>query len=491
MFLGTGSDVGKSILATAYCRILKNQGYVVAPFKAQNMSNNSYVTIEGGEIGRAQAAQAEAAGVLPSVYMNPVLLKPTGEMGSQVIICGNVHKNMSAADYYRYKSIVKKQVLNSYQKLSDQYQWIVLEGAGSCCEVNLRQHDIVNFEMALQINAPVIIVADIDRGGVFAQIIGSMALISEQEKKLVAGFIINKFRGNPKLFQDGIRFIESHTGKPVLGLVPYYHHIHIDMEDSMSLDASIKHSKNLIHIAVVRPDHISNFTDLEALASEPEVSINWLTKPDRLMEHDAVVIPGSKNVIYDISQLYQRGWPDALRAYLKKDRGFIIGLCGGYQMLGHRISDPEGMEGIQKEVSGFGLLDIHTIIETTKIVKKSCGKERLFQSHVAGYEIHMGRTQSGNNVIPFIDFDTHKEGSISNDGNVFGTYLHGLFDSGSFRKNLLYHIAKKNHIQLNSDIDHLDYWDLKEQNYERLAGHFQEYTQVNNIIQIAMNPLNN
>lgn len=487
MFLGTGSDVGKSILATAFCRILKRRGYLVTPFKAQNMSNNSYVTIEGAEIGRAQATQAEAAGILPSVHMNPVLLKPTGPMGSQVIICGKVHKNMSASDYYNYKNILKKQVINSYQKLSDQYQWIVLEGAGSCCEVNLRQHDIVNFEMALQINAPVIIVADIDRGGVFAQIIGSMELISEQEKNLVAGFIINKFRGNPMLFQDGISFIESYTGKPVFGLVPYFNHIHIDMEDSMSLDASSKHSKNLIQIAVIHLDHVSNFTDLEALASEPEVSINWLKSPNRLMEHDALIIPGSKNVIDDMKKLNQKGWPDALRAFMKKDRGFIIGLCGGYQMIGKTINDPEGIEGCQKEILGLGLLDIQTTIETTKIVKKSFGKENLFQTHVAGYEIHMGRTQTGDQTIPFIEFDTHCDGAISKDGNVFGTYLHGLFDSGSFRKKLLNKIAKKNHIQLNTNIEHLDYWVLKERNYEGLADHFQQYTQVEQIIQIAMN----
>ena len=487
MFLGTGSDVGKSVVATAFCRILKNRGYTIAPFKAQNMSNNSYVTIEGGEIGRAQATQAEAAGILPSVYMNPVLLKPTGEMGSQVIVCGSVHKNMSATDYYAQKSIIKQQVLDSYQQLCQKYQWIVLEGAGSCCEVNLRQHDIVNFEMALHANAPVIIVADIDRGGVFAQIIGSMALISEQEKNLVAGFIINKFRGNPDLFQDGITFIEEYTGKPVLGLIPYYNHIHIDMEDSMSLDATpVNHSKNLIQIAVVRLDHISNFTDIEALSSEPEVSIHWLKSPDRLIEYDAVILPGSKNVIHDISMLTQRGWSDALRSYMQQNRGIIIGLCGGYQMLGNTIQDPESVEGFRKKSSGFGLLDIHTIMDTIKVVKKSSGKENLFQTTVRGYEIHMGQTQLGNDAKPFIDFDTHTDGAISKNASVWGTYMHGLFDSGAFRKNMLKVIAQKNQIQLNSQIEHLDYWDIKEKNYEHLAEHFQKYTQVDKIIHIAM-----
>jgi adenosylcobyric acid synthase len=487
MFLGTGSDVGKSIVATAFCRIFKNRGYSVAPFKAQNMSNNSYVTIEGGEIGRAQATQAEAAGLMPSVHMNPVLLKPTGQMGSQVIVCGQVFKNMSAMEYYACKNDIKEQVMKSYQVLSDQYECIVLEGAGSCCEVNLRVHDIVNFEMALAVKAPVIIVADIDRGGVFAQIIGTMSLISKQEQDLVAGFIINKFRGNPDLFQNGIECIEQKTQKPVLGLVPWYEDIHIDMEDSMSLDLSKPQKKSAaIQIAVIRLAHISNFTDLQALEIEPEISIHWLISPENLFDYDAIIIPGSKNVIDDLKKIRNLGWVEALNEYHKKARGFIVGLCGGYQMLGREIYDTSGVEGPPEKALGLNLLDIHTQMDTIKAVKRSKGIDCLFQTSVQGYEIHMGKTFAGKNVAPFIDSGHHTDGAISSSGIVFGCYLHGLFDSGTFRSQFIKHLAKMNHIQIDPSREHQDYWHMKENAYERLANHFSQYTKMNEILSIAL-----
>jgi len=483
MFLGTGSDVGKSIVATAFCRIFKNRGYSVAPFKAQNMSNNSFVTIEGGEIGRAQATQAEASGLLPSVHMNPVLLKPTGQMGSQVIVHGHVYKNMSAIDYYACKDDIKKQVRQSYQILSDQYECIVLEGAGSCCEVNLRSHDIVNFEMALAVKAPVIIVADIDRGGVFAQIIGTMSLISEQEQNLVAGFIINKFRGNPDLFQNGIDFIEQKTNKPVFGLVPWYEDICIDMEDSMSLDLSKPQKKFAkIQIAVIRLPHISNFTDLQALEIEPEISITWLASPDNLLNYDAIIIPGSKNVIYDLKKIQHLGWFDALQTYHKKSRGFIVGLCGGYQMLGKEVHDDEGVEGPPEKALGINLLDIVTKMSSIKEVKRSEGKDCFFQTSVRGYEIHMGKTVLGNHVRSFIDLGSHSDGAISRSNTVLGSYLHGLFDSGAFRFQFLKHLAQMNHIQIDLTLEHPDYWDLKEDNYERLANHFSQHCKIDDIV---------
>jgi len=486
MLLGTGSDVGKSIVATAFCRIFKNRGYKVAPFKAQNMSNNSYVTIEGGEIGRAQATQAEAAGLLPSVHMNPVLLKPSGPMGSQVIVNGQVYKNLSAKDYYACKSEIKKQVIKSYQCLSHQYECIVLEGAGSCCEVNLREHDIVNFEMALLVNAPVIIVADIDRGGVFAQIIGSMSLISQQEQDLVAGFIINKFRGNPDLFQNGIDFIEQKTQKPVLGLVPWYENIHIDMEDSMTLDKSKPQKTSApIHIAVIRLPHISNFTDLQALEIEPEISIHWLITPDNIFDYDAIIIPGSKSVIYDLKKIRDLGWFETLHAYHKKARGLIVGLCGGYQMLGKEIYDSEGVEGSPEMALGMNLLDITTTMDTIKSVKQSKGKDSLYETLVQGYEIHMGKTVLGEKAMPFIDLGSHTDGAISESSTVFGSYLHGLFDSGTFRFAFLKHLAQMNHIQIDNTFKHLDYWDIKENEYERLAKHFCQFTKINEIVSIV------
>ena len=486
MFLGTGSDVGKSIVATAFCRIFKNLGYGVAPFKAQNMSNNSYVTMEGGEIGRAQATQAEAAGLIPSVHMNPVLLKPTGKIGAQVIVCGHVYKNMSATAYYAYKDQIKNQVMKSYQLLSKQYECIVLEGAGSCCEVNLRAHDIVNFEMALAVNSPVIIVADIDRGGVFAQIVGSMSLISKQEQDLVAGFIINKFRGNPDLFQNGIDFIEQKTQKPVLGLVPWYNNIHIDMEDSMALDLSRpKKTTASINIAVVRLPHISNFTDIQALDSEPEIAIHWLKTPDNIMSYDAIIIPGSKNVIHDIKAIEPLGWFDSLHKYSSKGRGLIVGLCGGYQMLGTEICDPKGVEGPPQQTYGINLLDIVTEMDTIKVVRRSSGKDRLFDSSVQGYEIHMGQTLLGDNATPFIDLKNYTDGAISKNGTVLGCYLHGLFDSGTFRKNFIQRLARMNQIEIDPHISHDDYWDFKERNYDHLADHFMKYTRIKDIRSIV------
>jgi len=483
MFLGTGSDVGKSIIATAFCRILKNRGYNVAPFKAQNMSNNSYVTIEGGEIGRAQAAQAEAAGILPSVHMNPVLLKPTGQMGSQVIVCGKVFKNLSARDYYAYKNLIHEKVIESYHTLAGQYECIVMEGAGSCCEVNLRKHDIVNFEMAIKAKAPVIIVADIDRGGVFAQIVGSMSLISREEQDLVAGFMINKFRGDPALFQEGIHFIEAKTQKPVFGLIPWYDHIHIDMEDSMSLDLSQpKQSSAPINIAVIRLPHISNFTDVEALENEPEVAIHWLTRPNQIFQFDAIIIPGSKNVIHDTCSLKEWGWFDALHTYTHKKQGMIVGLCGGFQMLGKEIHDPHGVESKDSSIIGIGILDISTEMDTVKVVKKSCGQDQLFHAPVQGYEIHMGKTALGDRVTPFIDLDGHTDGAVSKSETVIGSYFHGLFDSGIFRHRFLQKLADMKGIQLDHQIAHKDYWDIKEMNYDRLADHVSQYCDVEKII---------
>ncbi len=501
MFLGTGSDVGKSITVTAFCRILKNRGIRVAPFKAQNMSNNSYVTIEGGEIGRAQVAQAEAAGLLPSVHMNPVLLKPTSEKGAQVIINGHVHKNMISQEYYAFKNELKQAVGNSYDTLAAQYDAIVMEGAGSCAEVNLRTHDIVNFEMALQTNAPVVLVADIDRGGVFAQIFGTLSIISKKERDLVAGFIINKFRGDPALFEDGIAYIEKETGKPVFGLVPYYHDIHIDPEDSLSLDASIKDiarigkdktppptgvsaSEDKIRIIIPRLPHVSNFTDIEALAREPEVDVLWAETPDQIENADAVILPGSKNVIYDMRYLHDHRWPAAINNFVKTGKGMVMGLCGGFQMLGRQITDPDGLEGEQEKIDGLGLLDLCTRIGSKKVLRHSTGKEVLFNTRVSGYEIHMGQTTLGKSAQPFILGNNRNDGAISGNRRVFGTYFHGLFDSGAFRKKFLEHLAAQKGLDLNPDINRPDYWQIKEKNYDRLADHFSRYTRVEEILQV-------
>ncbi|MCP4349955.1 MAG: cobyric acid synthase [Desulfobacterales bacterium] len=486
MFLGTGSDVGKSITATAFCRILKNQGYNVAPFKAQNMSNNSFVTLEGGEIGRAQVAQAEACGLAPSVHMNPVLLKPNSEMGSQVVLQGRVHGNMIARDYYAFKSVIKDKVAESYQKLEQDFDTIVMEGAGSCCEVNLREHDIVNFEMALSVGSPVVLVADIDRGGVFAQIIGSLEIISQQERDLVAGFIINKFRGDPSLFKTGIEYIEHRTGKPVFGLVPVFTHFRIDSEDSMSLDLSTEKGKpgpDKINIAAVRLPHISNFTDLEVLENEQEVAVEWLQEPENLEKYDVIVIPGTKSVINDMIWMREKGWASGLKELSSSDV-LIAGLCGGFQILGKEISDPHEIEGTVKMTQGLGLLDVATEIETTKIVKRSKGTDRIFNAKVCGYEIHMGQTKLFNNSHPFLELETGPDGAVTSDGNIFGTYMHGLFDSGDFRKKFLEHVAGRKGLLFDKDIERKDYWTKKDENYNQLAEHFSEYADMESIIRI-------
>ena len=487
MFLGTGSDVGKSVTATAFCRLLKNRGFRVAPFKAQNMSNNSFVTFDGGEIGRAQATQAEAAGCLPTVDMNPVLLKPAGDVGSQVVVRGRAWRNLSAGDYYGAKDHLRRLVLESFQRLAAEYQAIVIEGAGSCAELNLRKNDIVNFDLALAVRSPVVIVADIDRGGVFAQLIGTMDIIAPAERDLVAGFIINKFRGDAALFTDGVTLIEQRTGRPVFGVVPYFKDFAVDMEDSMSLDAAGRGAgprPGRINIAVARLPHVSNFTDVDALAHEPEVSVSWLTAPRGLADFQAVVIPGSKSVIADMDWLRQTGWPAALQDYLARTVGTVAGVCGGYQLLGREIADPLQTEGRATAAAGLGLLDIATRIEAVKQVRLSTGTERLFGTPVTGYEIHMGRTSLGPGAAPFLDLDNGPDGAVSPDGRVFGAYLHGLFDSGRFRAAWLASLARRHAVPFDEGAVRRDYRQVKDENYDRLAAHFQTHVDVDRLVEI-------
>lgn len=489
MFLGTGSDVGKSITATAFCRIFKNRGFRVAPFKAQNMSNNSFVTLEGGEIGRAQAAQAEAAGLAPSIHMNPVLLKPSGQTGSQVILQGRVYGNMTAREYYAIKPGVKNLVMGSYRQLAREYEVIVLEGAGSCCEINLRAHDIVNFEMALSAGAPVILVADIERGGVFAQIIGSLEVISPRERDLVQGFIINKFRGDPDLFKDGIAWLEQRTGKPVLGLVPYLPEMVIDREDSMALDAQVQirpTEDHKINIAVIRLPHISNFTDLEVLEREPETILNWLSSPVELSSYDLLILPGSKNSLHDLVWLQTSGWAEKIRQFAGTDK-WIIGLCGGFQMLGKEITDPGSREGNLKQVEGLGLLDVSTEIQPIKVLRRTEGRDCFFGEKVAGYEIHMGETRIFGHTQPFLTIameDRRFDGAVSERGNVIGTYLHGLFDAAGFRRHFLNLIAARKCIPFEPSTGQGNFWEAKEKQYDLVAAHFLRYTDINQIIRI-------
>ena len=448
MFLGTGSDVGKSIAATAFCRIFKRRGYKVAPFKAQNMSNNSYVTMEGGEIGRAQVVQAEAADVLPSVHMNPILLKPSSNLGSQIILHGKVFGQMEALAYHDFKPRLKNAVLESYERLAREYELIVMEGAGSCCEMNLKENDLVNFSMAKAVNAPCILVADIDRGGVFAQIIGSFHLMTGKERELTAGFLINKFRGDPNLFSSGIEYIEKKTGRPVLGLIPFYRDILIDSEDSVAVQEDKRKPRPVgpasVNIAVVRFPSISNFTDLEILEREPDVVVNYLFRPKELSgDYDCLILPGAKNVMEDAAWLTRTGWKKVIGRFVKGG-GRVLGICGGYQLLGERIKDPLGVESDRREVKGLNLLPIETLLEDQKVVRKVTGICLMNGKRVRGYEIHMGRSKALRRKGEIFlrihqtgDKRSWDDGWRTAGGQIAGTYVHGILDHSGFRGEFL------------------------------------------------------
>ncbi|MGD8388318.1 MAG: cobyric acid synthase [Desulfobacteraceae bacterium] len=490
MVLGTGSDVGKSIVATALCRILRRRGYRVAPFKAQNMSNNSFVTLEGGEIGRAQVTQAEAAGVPPSVHMNPVLLKPSSDQGSQVVLQGRVYAQMTAGEYHAFKPGLRKAVMDSYHRLQEEYEVIVLEGAGSCCEMNLKENDLVNFPMAKAVGASCILVGDIDRGGVFAQLLGSHHLMTRKERALTTGFLINKFRGDPSLFQSGIDYIEKKSGKPVLGLVPFYRDIAIDPEDSVVVqeDRRVKHpvESRSVNIGVLRLPSISNFTDLEILAREPGVVVNYLFRPVELTDtYDLIVLPGAKNVMEDAVWLGRTRWTQAVLRFADRG-GRVLGICGGYQLLGKRILDPDGVESSRRIVKALGLLPAETVLARDKVVRRVTGTCLWNGKRVSGYEIHMGRTRAlATQERPFLRL--HQPGSRSHwddglvldGGRVWGSYVHGILDASGFRGDLLNEVRRDK--------------GLKERRprqgrlarfhqYDRLADHFEKHCDMDRIL---------
>jgi len=454
MFLGTGSDVGKSIAATAFCRILKKRGYKVAPFKAQNMSNNSFVTVEGGEIGRAQVVQAEAAGVLPSVHMNPILLKPSSNISSQVVVRGEVIGQMETMDYQQFKRRLRRIVRESYEILADRYDVVVIEGAGSCCEMNLKEDDLVNLPFAKQINTPCVLVADIDKGGVFAQLIGSMQLMTRKEKTLVVGFLINKFRGDLRLFESGVEFIERKTKRPVFGVIPFFNDILIDSEDSVVIQEDKRDLKRItnetVNIAALRLPGISNFTDLEILTLEKDVVVNFLFRPEEMKEdYDLLIIPGTKNVMEDARWLARSGWKRTILQFIHNG-GRCLGICGGYQLLGEKINDPFGIESNKKEVKGLGIIPIHTTLERKKIVRKVTGTCLLNGKRITGYEIHMGQSKvvkpSGAPLLKIHKPRNSKswEDGWSMDGlRILGTYVHGILDSPGFRADFLNNIRRE------------------------------------------------
>jgi adenosylcobyric acid synthase len=457
MFCGTGSDVGKSVLAAGFCRILRDRGIAVAPFKSQNMALNSAVTPEGGEIGRAQAVQAEACGIEPHTDMNPVLLKPNSETGSQVIVQGRPVGSMSVREYMLFKPRAFEKIGESFRRLSSRYSFIVIEGAGSIAEINLKSHDIANLKIAEMAGAPVILVADIDRGGVFAQIVGTLELMDRNERSMIKGVVINKFRGDPSLLASGIRFVEERTGVPVLGVIPWFD-FRVPEEDSVALqrrgtrETGSGTGAGNIRIGVVRLPRISNYTDFAALESEPDVTLSYLERREDLDGLDVVILPGSKATIPDLAFLHRQGLAEAIRSF----PGEVVGICGGYQMLGKLVSDPEGVESSAPSAGGLGLLDVETILRTEKethlaegvLFPAGTGVAPDCAATLRGYEIHMGETAVGPGSEPFCSLKRRSgiavtDGAVSPDGRIFGTYLHGLFDNDGFRRSWLNRLRRR------------------------------------------------
>jgi adenosylcobyric acid synthase len=433
MIQGTSSNAGKSVLAAALCRILLQDGVRVAPFKAQNMSLNSFVTRDGLEMGRAQVVQAQAARLDPDVRMNPVLLKPNSDTGSQIIVKGLPVGNMSVLEYVGYKDTAWKAACESYDGLAAEFDAMILEGAGSPGEVNLKHHDIVNMRMARYAGAPVLLVGDIDRGGVYASFVGTMEVLSEWERNLIAGFIVNRFRGQASLLDSAHRYVEEHTGRPVFGVVPYLHDLGLPEEDSVSFRSGLfdleKPQCPHVDIALISLPHISNFTDIEPFIAEPDVHLRVVSHPRDLGRPDAVIIPGSKNVIGDLKALHESGLAEAI-ADLGRAGCEIVGLCGGYQILGKRVEDPYSIESDQGDLEGLGLLDVVTRMEKNKRLVRQAGVHLESGEPVHGYEIHHGISVSA--LAPVVAFqDGTRCGSAA--GRIWGTYLHGIFDADGFR----------------------------------------------------------
>lgn len=484
MFQGTSSHVGKSILTTAFCRILTQDGYNTAPFKAQNMALNSYVTRSGGEMGRSTVAQAEAAGVEPIVQMNPVLLKPTGNSCSQVILLGKSVGNYSASDYQnKYSQQAWDSVKKSLDYMETHYDILVIEGAGSPAEVNLKKNDIVNMRIAKECQSPVFLIADIDRGGALASIVGTLELLDEEERKLVKGLVINKFRGDITLLEPALTFLEERTGIPVLGVIPYLDQLGIDDEDSVSLQDMPKDSvMRDIHIAVIQTPKISNFTDFDAFTHEPDVNVRFVQQGDLIGNPDVIILPGSKNTTEDLLYLKHHGYADEIKELA--DRGTpVIGICGGYQMLGEKVCDPLHVESDKDEVTGLGLLPYITTMQgekNTYQVEFNCENLPFLDmnfsaENLKGYEIHMGETvltgtaQSLFNIVRRSNAPVDlQDGFINDKHHVFGTYCHGVFDNDHLRRSVINALRKRKGLHP-LDVK-FKYREYKEAEFDRLAA---------------------
>jgi len=429
MVQGTTSDAGKSLLVTALCRWLVRQKVHVAPFKPQNMALNSAVTVDGGEIGRAQAVQAYACGLEPHTDMNPILLKPNTDIGAQVIVHGRAIANMDATDYHDYKRIAREAVLESFERLAAEYENIIVEGAGSPAEINLRHNDIANMGFAEAVDCPVIIVADIHRGGVFAHLVGTLELLSDSERARVVGFVINCFRGDIKLLQSGLDWLEEYTDKPVLGVLPFLHDLHLEAEDALPREKIIK-NENTKRFRVVVPvlPRISNHTDFDPLRLHPQVDFCFVGIGEEIPNADLIILPGSKSVRADLEWLRMHNWDHAISRHLRYG-GKLIGICGGYQMLGKFIHDPSGIEGESGSSEGLGLFDLETTLEPEKQLRNVQGELVIGNAPVSGYEIHTGVTSGPALASPAVHFENSTDGAISDDGQIMGSYLHGIFET--------------------------------------------------------------
>ena len=461
MVQGTTSDAGKSTLVTALCRWLARQGVAVVPFKPQNMALNSAVTAEGGEIGRAQAVQAQAAGLAPHTDMNPVLLKPNSDTGAQVIIHGRAVANMQAGTYHDYKKVAMAAVLESHQRLSSNYAVVMVEGAGSPAEINLRANDIANMGFAEAGDCPVIIIADIDKGGVFAHLVGTLELLAPSEQARIKGFVINRFRGDIALLQPGLDWLEARTGKPVLGVLPYLHNLHLEAEDGIDQRQAGKAQRVLKVVVPVLP-RISNHTDFDPLRLHPQVDLQFIGPGAAIPPADLIILPGSKSVRADLAFLRDNGWEPALQRHLRYG-GKLLGICGGLQMLGTRIDDPLGLEGAPGSSAGLGLLAFSTVLEAEKQLRTVQGRLCLEDAPISGYEIHAGVSRGPALSLAAVQLDDGRiDGAISADGQVLGTYLHGLFETPKACSALLRWAGL-------AEVQAFDYHGLRERDIERLA----------------------
>lgn len=478
MFQGTGSDVGKSLMVAGLARAFVRRGLSVMPFKPQNMSNNAAVTADGGEIGRAQALQARAAGVPLSVHMNPVLLKPQSETGAQVVVQGKIAGNAKAADYQHMKAGLMPRVLESFNRLKQRADLVLVEGAGSASEINLRANDIANMGFARAADAPVILVGDIDRGGVIASVVGTKAVLEAEDAAMIEGFIVNRFRGDPALFSDGMQIIAEKTGWASIGLLPHFADAaKLPAEDALGLSGPAERKPDAkIRIAVPILPHISNFDDLDPLDMEPDVELIRV-RPGETIPADCrlVLLCGSKATIADLAVLKNTGLDIDIKAHVRRG-GHVLGLCGGYQMLGKTVADPEGIEGPPVTVDGLSLLDVDTVLTGDKRLVSVTGKS-FDGIDLSGYEMHVGETTSGTDSLPFSKIDGHEDGAVSPDGRIFGTYIHGLFSDDRQRGAWLERLGGQN-TELNYDaqVDAV---------LDRLAAHMEQHLDLDRLLAIA------